>query len=429
MKNINVLSALTDRRILVTLIMGFAAGLPLLLTGGTLQAWYTKGGLSLTALGFMGLAGLPYTYKFLWAPFLDRFIPPFLGRRRGWMLVFQVLLCATLVTMSFLTPTEYPTMLFMLAFALAFFSASQDIVIDAYRTEVLPPHERTLGASMYVSGYRTAMLVAGGMALIMADHWGFSVTYLLMAAIMALSAIGTFISPNPEVALVPRNFRESTVDPFLEFFKRPYSILIVLFLVFYEAGNAFASSVLQAFFIRELQMSLTEIGTLVKFSGFFGIVLGSLLAGILAIRWSIYRALLLFGILQAVGNLGYFILFWTGPNYFAVGTVIFLDNLTGGMGQAALVGFLMSLCNHRFTAFQYAGLSALVTLGRVFIGPLAGFIAQSYGWGMYFTASFVLCLPGLYLLRLLRDKLDQITEYSKQKEENPSLSVGREQTA
>ncbi len=413
MKQNKIWSVLSERRVFMTLVLGFASGLPLALSGSTLQAWYIEGGLSLKTLGFMGLAGIPYIYKFLWAPLLDRFVPPFLGRRRGWMLIFQVLLAVTLVAMSFFTPSQYPTLLFVLAMTLAFFSASQDIAIDAYRAEILQPEERTLGASMVVNGYRTAMLIAGGLGLILADHWGFAFTYRFMAALMLIGVIGSLFTPTPKMTSAPRTFAESFLGPMADFLKRPHALLILFFLISYELGNAFASSLAQAFLIRELHLSLTEIGTLVKFSGFFGIIIGSLFAGILALRWNMYRAMLVFGILQAVGNLSYFLLFWTGPNYLAVGTVIFLDNLTGGMGQAALVGFLMSLCNPRFTAFQYAALSAIVSLGRVFIGPTAGIIAENYGWGVYFISSFVLSLPGLYFLRLLRDNLDRIAEDAK----------------
>jgi PAT family beta-lactamase induction signal transducer AmpG len=411
--NSKLLSVLTERRILVTLILGFSSGLPLALSGSTLQAWYTKSDLSLKALGFMGLAGLPYIYKFVWAPLLDHFVPPFLGRRRGWMLIFQILLAITLFAMSFFNPSQNPTLLFSLAFVLAFFSASQDIAVDAYRTEILHPEERTLGASMVVNGYRTAMLISGGMALVLADHWGFAFTYRFMAVLMFIGVLGTFFSPAPETNNEPRVFFSFLVETLSDFFKRQHAMLILIFLITYELGNAFASSMAQVFLIRELQMSLTEIGSLVKFTGFFGVILGSLLAGMLAIRWNMYRAMLVFGILQALGNLSYLILFWTGPSYLAVGSVIFLDNFTGGMGAAALVGFLMSLCNPRFSAFQYAALSAFVSLGRVFIGPAAGLVAEHYGWAIYFLSSFVLSLPGLYFLRKLRDYLDKITEAAK----------------
>jgi PAT family beta-lactamase induction signal transducer AmpG len=414
-----ILTVFTEPRILATLILGFASGLPLALSGSTLQVWYTESGASLTALGLMGFAGLPYVYKFLWAPLLDRFVPPFLGRRRGWMFIFQGLLCVTLLAMSFLTPSEYPTLLFILALILAFFSASQDIAIDAYRADILKPEERTLGASMGVSGYRTAMLVSGGLALVMADFWGFSATYLFMAILISIGMIASFLSPVPEVVSAPRNFSESAVIPIMEFLKRPHVIIILLFLICYELGNAFASSLVQPFLLRELLMSKTEIGTLVKFAGFSGVILGSIVAGLLAMRWDVYCAMLAFGILQALGNLGYFALFWTGPNYFMVGLVIFLDNFTGGMGQAALVGFLMSLCNPRFTAFQYALLSSLVMSGRVYIGPLAGYIAEHYGWSVYFMSSLFLSLPGLFLLRLLRDNLDNIKEIAKGKMTEP----------
>jgi PAT family beta-lactamase induction signal transducer AmpG len=392
----------------VTLILGFSSGLPLALSGSTLQAWYTTSGVSLKALGLMGLVGLPYTYKFLWAPLLDTYVPPFFGRRRGWMLIFQGLLAVTLLLMGCLTPDKEPLLLFVLACFLAFFSASQDVAIDAYRADILLPQERTLGASMVVNGYRTAMLISGGIALVLADHFGFSVVYFLMSGFMAVGMFGTLIGPNPTVSEPPRNFRESTLQPIKEFLSRSHAIIIILFVVFYELGNAFASSLIQPFLLRALHMTLSEIGTLVKFSGFIGIILGSLLAGILALRWNMYRAMFVFGILQALGNLGYLALLWTGPNYSMVGMVIFLDQFTGGMGQAALVGFLMSLCNPRFTAFQYATLSSLGVLGRVFMGPLAGFIAEEYGWVVYFLSSVVLSLPGLFLLWKVKSGLQKI---------------------
>lgn len=407
----NILSVFTERRIIVTLLLGFASGLPLALSGSTLQAWYTDNGLSLQALGFMGIAGLPYTYKFLWAPFFDRFTPSFLGRRRAGMLIFQGLLCATLLGMSFFSPNEEPKFLFFLACLLAFFSASQDIAIDAYRTDILAPKERTLGASMAVSGYRMAMLISGGLALVLADAIGFQTTYLIMALlVIGIGMSGTLIGPKPEIVKAPHTFRESVIEPLQEFLSRRYALLILLFIVLYELGNAFASSLITPFLMRELLMTKTEIGTLVKFSGFTGVILGTLTAGLLALRWKVYWSMLLFGILQALGNLGYLMLAWTGPNYWAVGGVIFLDNFTGGMGQAALVGFLMSLCNPRFSAFQYAILSSLMAIGRVFIGPLAGHIAENYGWEIYFLSSLLLSLPGLVLLWFLKNGLTK-TQY------------------
>lgn len=411
-----VMSIVTERRILVTLLLGFSSGLPLALSGGTLQAWFTASGLSLKTIGLMGLIGLPYTYKFLWAPLLDRYAPPFLGRRRGWMLIFQGLIILTLILFSFFSPTTDPMLLYCLACFLTFCSASQDIAVDAYRADILHPEERTLGASMVVNGYRTAMLISGGLALVMADKIGFQGMYLIMAALMGIGIIGTFIGPNPAKAILPRTFRESVIDPLLEFLSRPYAFLILLFIIFYELGNAFASSLISPFLMRELHMSLTEIGSLVKFCGFFGVILGSLTAGVLAIRWSVYRAMLVFGILQAIGNLGYLMLLSTGPNYIAVGSVIFIDNFTGGMGQAALVGFLMSLCNARFTAFQYAALSSLVSVGRVFIGPLAGFVAEGYGWESYFFTSLVLSIPGILLLLLLKRSMDKINNVNIKKD-------------
>ncbi len=406
----NILSIFTERRIAVTLMLGFSSGLPLALSGGTLQAWFAKSNVSLKEIGFVGLAALPYTFKFVWAPLMDRWVPPFLGRRRGWILICQFLLCAALGSMVLFTPDTHPKALFFLACLVAFFSASQDIVIDAYRTDVLHANERPMGAAMAINGYRIAMLVSGGMALVIADVWGWSAAYLSMVAIMGLGTIATFLGPNPEVEIVPpRRIWDCTVLPFLDFMKRPQAWWILLFIVFYKLGDAFAGALSQTFLIREIQMTLSEIGVMAKFSGFFGTIFGTTAGAVLVVRWGWFRALLVFGVLQALSNLVYMILLWTGPNYLVAATAIFVENFCGGMGAAAFTGLIMGLCNIRFSAFQYALLSSLSAVGRVIVGPMAGVIAHEYGWTAYFIASLVLSVPGLVLLIILKGGLEAMT--------------------
>jgi len=407
----NILAVFKHPRIAITLLLGFSSGLPLALSGGTLQAWFAKSDVSLKEIGFVGLAALPYTFKFVWAPLMDRWVPPFLGRRRGWILICQFLLCAAIGSMVLFTPNTHPKALFFLACLVAFFSASQDIVIDAYRTDMLHPNERPMGAAMAINGYRIAMLVSGGMALVIADVWGWTAAYLTMVVLMALGMITTFCGPNPENEVIPpKKIWDCTVLPFLDFIKRPQAVWILLFIVFYKLGDAFAGALSQTFLIREIQMTLSEIGVMAKFSGFFGTVFGTTAGALLVLKWGWFRALLVFGVLQALSNLVYMVLLWTGPNYLVAATAIFVENFCGGMGAAAFTGLIMGLCNIRFSAFQYALLSSLSAVGRVIVGPMAGVIAHEYGWTAYFMASLVLSVPGLLLLIFLRNGLEGMTK-------------------
>lgn len=401
----------TERRVAVTFFLGLSSALPLALSGSTLNAWYTTSGVSLKEIGFVGLAGLPYTLKFLWAPFMDRFVPPLLGRRRGWMLICQFLLCLTIGSMTLFTPDTYPKVLFLLASLVAFFSASQDIALDAYTTDVLPEKQRALGAAMKVNGYRIGMLVSGGLTLVIADHFGWKMGYLTMATLMGIGVIATLLGPNPaEKEAPPKRIWDCTVLPFMDFLKRPQSVWILLLIVFYKFGDAFGGALCQTFMLREIHMTLTEVGTLAKLSGFFGTITGTLIGAVLIQKWSWFKSLLIFGVLQAISNLSYMILLWTGSNYFVAGGSFFVENFCGGMGTVAFLGLLMGLCNARFTAFQFALLSSLSMVGRVFVSPLAGFIADDYGWIAYFMSSLVLSAPGLLLLLLLKNSIQNMTE-------------------
>lgn len=400
-----------NKNILITLLLGFSSGIPLALSGATLQAWFTTSGLSLKTIGFVTWISFPYTIKFLWAPLLDRFVPPFLGRRRGWVLIFQIAVCLSLMGMSLFSPLESQGPLLLMAFSLAFFSASQDIAINAYCADVLNSQERAMGAAMTVNGYRVALLVSGGLALIIAHQWGFKVAYLCMAGFMMIGMISIFFATTPPLkAPIPKTFKACTIDPLVEFLSRKQGITILIFILFYKLGDAFAGSMVQAYLIREIHMSLLEIGSLIKIMGFVGTILGTLLGGILVMKWGTFRSLLVFGILQALANLSYWPLMWVGSKLGMAGMAIFLDNLCGGMGTAAFLGLLMGLCNHRFTAFQFALLSALSSVGRVFIGPLAGTIAEQYGWAHYFLTSLAFSIPGLLLLWQLRNGLQKMTD-------------------
>jgi PAT family beta-lactamase induction signal transducer AmpG len=413
MKNITTL--LMDRTILVSLFLGFSSGLPLALSGATLQAWYASSSVSLLTISFVGSISIPYTLKFFWAPLLDRYVPPFLGRRRGWILIFQLLLALTIITMAFLSPENEPTLLMAMAGLAAFFASSQDIVIDAYRVEILTPNKRALGAAMAVNGYRLAMLVSGGLGLVIADNWGFKTAYLLMAVLAALGAIVTFMGPEPQQKVeIPRRLKDCLILPFIDFFSRPQAIWILIFIIAYKLGDAFAGSLVFTFLIREIHMSLSEIGILIKLLGFLGTIMGTVLGALYIPKLGWFPALFIFGVLQAIANLIYIPLLWTGPNYIVAGIAIFVDNISGGMGTAAFVGLLMGFCNARFTAFQYALLSALGAVGRVFVGPVAAVIAENYGWKIYFISSVMFAIPGLLLLLGLKKGLMRMSEELKE---------------
>lgn len=406
-----IFSQLAEPKILITLLLGFSSGLPLLLSSGTLQAWYTVSEVSLREIGFIGLAGLPYIFKFVWAPLMDRWTLPLLGRRRGWILICQVGLGIAIASMAFFTPQSHPRILFLFACVVAFLSASQDIAFDAYRVDVLTAEERPLGAAMGVNGYRIAMIISGGAALIMADYWGWSVTYITMASLMGIGILATFLAPDPHLKVIPpASFQECTIQPFLNFFRRSHALWILLFIIFYKLGDAFAGALSQTFLIRKIQMTLTEIGFMVKALGFLGTVLGTTLGALLITQLGWFQSLLLFGVIQALSNLFYMVLLWTGPNYFIAGLAILVENLCGGMGTSAFIALLMGLCNPRFTAFQFALLSSLSAVGRVFVGPLAGIIAHDYGWTAYFITSLVLSVPGLILLVLLKGEIRNMVE-------------------
>lgn len=395
-------------RVGTILFLGFSSGLPLALTSGTLQAWMATLDLDIQVIGMISLVGLPYALKFLWAPLMDRFLPPFLGRRRGWILITQIALVIGITTMGGLSPRDATLALGFLALFVAFTSASQDIAFDAYRTDVLRPRERGFGAAMSVAGYRVAMLFSGAFALILSDHIGWQNTYWLMAGVMGIGVIATLVGPEPEeVVQAPRTLHEAVLLPLVEFFTRPGSVAIVVLIVLYKLGDAFAGTLTTAFLIKALEFTATDVGTINKGMGLLATLLGAFAGGALMAKLGLFRSLLLFGVLQALTNLMFMVLATIGKSYPFMVTTVALENLAGGMGTAAFVALLMSLCNHRFTAFQYALLSALASIGRVFVGPPAGYLVTAMGWSQFFFVTFLLALPGLLLLWFLRHMMEK----------------------
>jgi len=383
---------------LVSFVMGFSCGLPLLLTITLLQAWMKEEGVDLTLIGLFALVGLPYTLKFLWAPFLDRFTLSFLGRRKGWLLIAQVFLMCAIAGLGFTNPAKSPLMVAVAAFLVTFFSATQDIVVDAYRREDLADEELGLGSSLYVNGYRVGMLLASGGGLIMADSLSYTVVYLIMAACIVPGVITTLLTPEPAVpAGTPRNMKEAVINPLVEYFSRESALWMLAFILFYKIGDTMASAMTTPFYL-DIGFSKTEIGAVVKLFGFWATIAGSLIGGVIMIRLGINRSLWIFGFFQAVSTAGFAVLAKIGAHVPALAGVIAFENLSSGMGTAAYVAFMASITNKKFTATQYALLSSLMGIPRVLASAPTGFIAKQMGWFGFFIACTLIAVPGMLLL-------------------------------
>ena len=507
------LDAAALHRLLVVMVLGFASGLPLALTGQAMQAWLSIEGVDIATIGFLSLVGLPYTFKFLWAPLMDRFELPWLGRRRGWLVVTQLALAGALVWIASTPPAGAIRSFALLACLVAFISASQDVVIDAYRTDLLAASERGLGSSLSVLGYRLAMILSGGVALIWVDvaqggGWTWPEVYRFMAGLMAAAAVlSATVLPRLKVAPRPSSVARHDVVGFLavvaavaigfivsdrlgpplarfllepllrmtsmtaalqqrwielaalllgiaftlplaawaakaakfetllgglrSYFTQPGAGAFLAFIVLYKLGDAFAGSLMTPFLLQAMAYSTAEVGVVNKVIGLWLTIGGALVGGALMLRLGLWRSLMLFGVLQMLSNLGFWWLAVNGRGVLPGLTlpafdwgfvkllhptdvdgglllVIACENLTGGMGTAAFVAFLMSLCNHRFTATQYALLSAFASVGRVWVGPLAGVLAQSIGWPEFFVLSAIVAVPALVLLWRMRAEVRRL---------------------
>jgi PAT family beta-lactamase induction signal transducer AmpG len=394
----STLMTVFSRRMLVAFLMGFAGGLPLLLTMGVLQAWMKEGGLDLTWIGMITLVQIPYTWKFLWAPFLDRFIPPFLGRRRGWLLMSQIALMVSIAGLGYSDPVKNPSMMIAAAILVAFFSATQDIVIDAYRREDLPDEELGLGSSMYIYGYRLGMLLASGGGMILADHLSFQRVYLIMSLCLLPGVVTTLLTPEPSVNVdLPRSMKEAMVNPLIDYFNRSGALWILSFILLYKIGDTMASAISTPFYL-EIGFSKTEIGTVVKLFGTAATMAGALFGGLLLLKLGISRGLWVFGILQALSTACFAILARIGYNISMLAGVIAFENLSSGMGTAAFVAFMASITNKKFTATQYALLTSLIGLPRALASSVTGLLAKNIGWEGFFIGCTLIAIPGLLLL-------------------------------
>lgn len=424
-----VLRILFSGRMLVTLIMGFAAGMPLLLTADVLKFWLRGEGLDLTTIGLLSLIGLPYSLKFLWAPLLDRYSIFSFGRRRGWLLTSQLLLTLCLLLIASLNPGEHLSLILAAAFGISCASATQDMVIDAYRREHLAESELGFGASLYVFGYRVALLLAGGVGLILADHVGFANLYLAAAGVMVVLMLVTLLSPEPETgAGQPTSLRESIIQPLLDLLRRPGILWILGFALFYKLGDSMAAAIAYPFY-RDLGFTGTEVGSIAKGFGFVAAVVGGFVGGILLLRMRMANALFSFGVLQMLSTACFALLaldlwrtelaIWlttlSGSQFDPISLratlafVIGVENFTSGMGTAAFVAFLGQLTHIRFTATQFALLTALTSVPRVFFGATTGVLVEQIGWVWFFLGCALVAIPGLLLIFMIDQQKFSLT--------------------
>lgn len=419
------LAVYADRRVMAIMLLGFASGLPLALTYSTLSAWLSRVGVSRTSVGLFALVGTPYALKFLWSPLIDRLPPPLpLGRRRGWGVAIQLALMVAVFALGTCDPEAHLASMAALALLVAFLSASQDIVIDAYRVEFLEASLQGPGAGATQAGYRVAMLVSGAGALFIAAEWGWFSAYAVMAALLGVGVVVFLLSPEPQQRVSPQTIERerraaeflehrphlrgvwaqvlawlfgAVVCPFADFMTRRGWLAILVFVVGYKLGEAMAGVMAMKLY-TSVGFSLAEIAWVSKGFGFAATVAGSLLGGWVVARFGVLRALLLCGVLQSVGNLFYVLQAEAGHQVVYLALCVFAENLTGGMAGAALVAYLSGLCNVAYTATQYALLSSLAAVGRTIVASSGGALADAWGWTQFFLFTTVVTLPALLLL-------------------------------
>lgn len=396
----------TNPRLLAVLLLGFSSGLPLALTASTLQAWFTSANVDLATIGALSLIGIPYTMKFLWSPFLDYYQLPRLGLRKGWVMATQFGVAAALYALANMNPASQAIPMSMLALVAAFLAATQDVAIDAYRTDILTDHERGLGAAYYVFSYRLAVVASGGLAMVFADFYGWKLTYELMALLMLLVMAMTLRAPAIQhEAAAEKNVWQTMTVSLGDLLSRDNIVLLLLFVMFYKFGDALALSLMTNFLLHGLGFSLTEVGLAYKIVSFAATVLGAFIGGAILTRKNIYFGLFAFGLAQAFSNLMFVVLAVSGKNFSLMAVSIFIENFCSGLSTAAFLAFLMSICNKKYTASQYALLSAVASLARVFLGPVAAVMVAKFGWTQFFVWSFLLSFPGIFFLLLLKEKV------------------------
>jgi PAT family beta-lactamase induction signal transducer AmpG len=399
-----VIEVYFNRRMAVLVALGFSSGLPFALPLATVQAWLTDRSISIQSIALFGLVGIPYAFKFCWSPLIDRYTPLPMGRRRGWLLITQLLLLGSIIAMGLIGPDRGLYPFAVAALLVAFFSASQDIVADAYRTDVLADHERGAGAAVFVTGYRLGYLTSSAIALIVVGRWNisWSAVYVTMGALMGIGIVATLLASEPPAPVsAPRSLHAAVVRPMLDFLLRSRAVLVILFIILYKLPDVLADA-LKTPFLLGVGATKEQIGTLAQGAGLALSIVGALAGGAVVVRLGLWRSLWIFGILGAVSNLGYWFLASTGLTYAKLGAVISIEYFCAGLVNAGFVAFLMSQCSRSYSATQYALLSSLMALTRIFAAPPAGWAVQHFGWAHFFAISILAAAPGLVLLAWVR---------------------------
>lgn len=399
---------LASPKMLAIMVLGAASGFPNQITESVLQAWLKDAGATNTTIGILSYVALPYLLKFLWAPFIDRYPLPLLDRRRGWILLMQLALGCTIALFALQNPAESLLPITLCAVAIVFFSATQDIAFDAYRTDVSKPSERGMAAAATNLGYRTCAWLASSFALVVADYFGWRPALLLLAAVMAAFCVATLLAPSPEYRQrPPQTLRESIVEPLRELLGSPGAAALILLVMLFKLGDAFALKLFTPF-MMDVGFSKTEIALVLKALFTSSAIVGAIVGGIWMVKLGLLRSMLIFGVLQAVSNLLYYALALSGKSYPLMVAAVCIDNLAGSMGNIASVALIMALCDVRFSAFQYALLSSIALLPRYGLGGPAGWVADHGGWDVYYIVSFVIALPGVLMVWFMRDRIDTL---------------------
>jgi PAT family beta-lactamase induction signal transducer AmpG len=388
---------------LAILALGAASGFPNQITESALQAWLKDSGVGITLIGAMTYVALPYLFKPLWAPLVDRYSLPFLGRRRGWMLLMQLALAVGIAGLALLDPRAGLTPIFVFAFAIVVFSATQDIAIDAWRADIALPQERALAATVTNLGYRAASWLAVAVALLLAEYVGWRPAFLTLAAAMLLFCVASVRAPSTHNAYQPRTLTESVIEPLRELVAGPGALALILVILLFKVGDAFANKLFTPF-MMDVGFSKPEIAFIIKALFTASSLGGSVLGGLFMVRLGLVRSMLAFGVLQALSNLLYCWLVLSGKNYAVMTAAVVIEHVAAAMGGIALVALIMALCDQRYSAFQYALLSAIATLPRYLLGGPAGKVAE-HGWFGYFVVSFLLALPGLAVVWFNRARI------------------------
>ncbi|MBS0365707.1 MAG: MFS transporter [Proteobacteria bacterium] len=400
---------LATPKMLAILLLGAASGFPNQVTESSLQAWLKDVGASNTTIGLLTYVAIPYLLKPLWAPLIDRYTLPFLGRRRGWIMLMQLALAAAIALFAVQDPAAHLLPFALCAFAIVFFSATQDIAYDAWRTDVTLPQERGMAAAAVNLGYRTAAYAASAFSLIAADYFGWRVALLVLAGVMALFCLATWRAPSSHNQYRPRSLAESVVTPLRELLATPGAQALIAVVLLFKIGDAFANKLFTPF-MMDVGFSKHEIGAIVKALFTVSSLAGSLLGGIFMVRLGLLRSMLAFGVLQALSNLLYCVLALSGKSYAVMAAAVVIEHLAAAMGNIALVALIMAMCDTRYSAFQYALLSALAVLPRYSLGYPAGWVADHGGWYIYYVASFVLALPGLACVWWNRRRIESLDQ-------------------